>query len=125
FFFYATGHLYNLSSFPTRRSSDLKKWDYISMNDKREYVKEYQEDDSKLSGYMYRDKISAREIKEVLLKDDKVENRRLSKRINECLKRIFKVSTFSKILYPKHYGQQRGIELSVKDIEDLKKRYKG
>lgn len=102
-----------------------KKWDYISMNDKREYVKEYQEDDSKLSGYMYRDKISAREIKEVLLKDDKVENRRLSKRINECLKRIFKVSTFSKILYPKHYGQQRGIELSVKDIENLKERYKG
>src|SRR5699024_10739488 len=63
-------------------------WDYISMNDKREYVKEYQEDKSKPSGYMYRDKISAREIKEVLLKDENVENNRLSMRINECFKAI-------------------------------------
>lgn len=82
-----------------------EEWDFISMNEKREYVKEYQEDNSKVYRYKYRDKISAREIKEVLLKDDNVENRRLSKRINECLKIIFNVSTLSKILYPKHYGQ--------------------
>lgn len=101
-----------------------ENWDYKSMSEKRDYVKEYQEDLTELGNYKNRDKISAREIKEILLKDESVENRKLSKRINECLKEIFNISKFSKVLYPKHFGQQRGIELEEKDLEELRSRYK-
>ncbi|WP_414045098.1 VapE domain-containing protein [Macrococcus equi] len=98
-------------------------WDYFSIEEKREHVKNYDDKTHESKYFVYREKISAREIREVLLKDDRVENKQLTSKINLRLKKLLKRDSTEKVRYQKFYGQQRGFFINEEDIKILERDY--
>ncbi|HDP5849356.1 TPA: hypothetical protein P6W17_002303 [Staphylococcus aureus] len=98
-------------------------WDYLSIEEKREHVKNYDDKTHESKYFVYREKISAREIREVLLKDDRVENKQLTSKINLRLKKLLKRDSTEKVRYQKFYGQQRGFFINDEDIKLLEQDY--
>ena len=98
-------------------------WDYISIEEKREFIKEYDENDDQDKFLSYREKICAREVREVLFKDDKVENKNLTTKINLKLKKLLDKEQTEKVNYKKYYGQQRGFNINKSMIYNLKKNF--
>ena len=98
-------------------------WDYMMLEDKRNFIKEYDESDEKDKYLFSRDKICAREIREVLLKDDRVENKSLTSKINLRLKRLLQTDHTEKVNYKKYYGQQRGFAITETEISNIRNNY--
>ncbi|WP_340278544.1 hypothetical protein [Staphylococcus coagulans] len=72
---------------------------------------------------MNRNKICAREIREVLYRDEKIENKNLTSRINKRLKNLLGVYQTEKINYKKYYGQQRGFFITEIMLDKLNEKY--
>ena len=98
-------------------------WDYISIEEKREFIKEYDDNDEQDKFLVDREKVCAREIREVLFKDDRVENINLTSKINLKLKKLLDKDQTEKINYKKYYGQQRGFYINSSMIYNLKKKF--
>lgn len=98
-------------------------WETLSLEEKREHIKEYDVINEKSNYLFARDKISAREIREVLLKDDRIENKNLTSKINQRLKKLLKKHDTEKIRYKKYYGQQRGFYITSDMLEELEREF--
>lgn len=98
-------------------------WDYLSIEEKKEHIKNYDDKTHESKYFINREKVSAREIREVLLKDDRVENKQLTSKINLRLKKLLKRDSTEKVRYAKFYGQQRGFFINDEDIQSLEQDY--
>lgn len=98
-------------------------WEIMSLEDKRNFVKEYDVRDEKDKFLMNRNKVCAREIREVLYRDEKIENKNLTSRINKRLKNLLGVYQTEKVNYKKYYGQQRGFFITETMLDKLNEKY--
>ncbi|WP_419744024.1 virulence-associated E family protein [Macrococcoides bohemicum] len=98
-------------------------WDYLSIEEKREHVKNYDDKTHESKYFVCREKISAREIRDVLLKDERIENKALTSKINLRLKKLLKRDSTEKVRYQKYYGQQRGFFINDEEIKLLEQDY--
>ncbi len=99
-------------------------WDYLSLEEKRRHIKDYDETTHELKYLVRREKISAKEIREVMLKDDRLENKSYTQKVNLRLKKLLNRTTTEKVHYKKYYGQQRGFYITEEDISRLEREYK-
>lgn len=58
-----------------------------------------------------------------MLKDDRVENKQLTSKINLRLKKLLKRDSTEKVRYQKYYGQQRGFFINNENIKLLEQEY--
>lgn len=98
-------------------------WDELEIESKRQFIKEYDENNMNHQNYSFRNKVSSREIRDVLLKDDRIENKNLTMKINKRLKKLLNKNATEKVNYKKYYGQQRGFYLSEKELNNIYKKY--
>lgn len=99
-----------------------EKWYQLKIEEQQDYFENYNEETVN-TGYKYKNKVCAKEIRNVVFKDTKIKSMYLSNEINKRLRKITGINKFERIRFKDSMDQQRGIFLSDDLIESIKNLY--